>query len=147
MLNELAKPSIGFGSTECSACRVQMEDVARKRTLASGAVSRLGLWRVAANRPAAQANQGITGAAMMISVQLFARARELLGAERILLAVPEEAVVADVRRELARMYPNMAGLVHRSAVAMNDDIVEDHCVVTAGAELALLPPVSGGSLF
>jgi molybdopterin converting factor subunit 1 len=84
---------------------------------------------------------------MMISVQLFARARELVGTERILLAVPEEAVVADVRRELARMYPNMAGLVHRSAVAMNDDIVEDHCVVTAGAELALLPPVSGGSLF
>ena len=25
--------SIAFGSTECSACRVQMEDVARKRTL------------------------------------------------------------------------------------------------------------------
>jgi FAD/FMN-containing dehydrogenase/Fe-S oxidoreductase len=33
MLDELARPSIAFGSTECSACRVQMEDVARKRTL------------------------------------------------------------------------------------------------------------------
>ena len=33
MLQELARPAIGFGSTECSSCRVQMEDVARKRTL------------------------------------------------------------------------------------------------------------------
>lgn len=33
MLDELAKPSYLFGSTECSACRLQMEDGSRKRTL------------------------------------------------------------------------------------------------------------------
>ncbi len=33
MLNELAGPRVLFGSTECSACRLQMEDGSRKRTL------------------------------------------------------------------------------------------------------------------
>jgi Fe-S oxidoreductase len=33
MLDELARPEWGFGSSECSACRLQMEDGAGKRTL------------------------------------------------------------------------------------------------------------------
>jgi len=33
MLQELARPGILFGSTECSACRLQMEDAGGKRTL------------------------------------------------------------------------------------------------------------------
>jgi len=33
MLTELARPAYLFGSTECSACRLQMEDGANKRTL------------------------------------------------------------------------------------------------------------------
>lgn len=33
MLAELARPAVLFGSTECSACRVQMEDGSGKRTL------------------------------------------------------------------------------------------------------------------
>jgi Fe-S oxidoreductase len=33
MLEELARPRNLLGSTECSACRLQMEDAAGKRTL------------------------------------------------------------------------------------------------------------------
>jgi FAD/FMN-containing dehydrogenase/Fe-S oxidoreductase len=33
MLEELRRPRVRFGSTECSTCRLQMEDGARKRTL------------------------------------------------------------------------------------------------------------------
>jgi Fe-S oxidoreductase len=33
MLTELARPAYLFGSTECSACRLQMEDGTGKRTL------------------------------------------------------------------------------------------------------------------
>jgi Fe-S oxidoreductase len=33
MLDELARPGVLFGSTECSTCRLQMEDGAGKRTL------------------------------------------------------------------------------------------------------------------
>jgi molybdopterin converting factor small subunit len=81
---------------------------------------------------------------MMVSVQLFARARELAGTDRILLPVSDSAMVADVRRELAAMYPALAGLVQHSAMAVNDDMAEDDRVVEPWADLALLPPVSGG---
>ncbi len=33
MLRELSQPNVRFGSTECSACRMQMEEGTRKRTL------------------------------------------------------------------------------------------------------------------
>jgi Fe-S oxidoreductase len=33
MLEELARPGVLFGSTECSTCRMQMEDGSGKRTL------------------------------------------------------------------------------------------------------------------
>ena len=33
MLAELARPGVQFGSTECSTCRIQMEDGGGKRTL------------------------------------------------------------------------------------------------------------------
>ena len=52
--------------------------------------------------------------------------------------------VADVRRELARKYPELTGLIERSAFALNDELAADVSLVSEGAELALLPPVSGG---
>ena len=33
MLEEMSRPRVLFGSTECSTCRMQMEDGAGKRTL------------------------------------------------------------------------------------------------------------------
>jgi Fe-S oxidoreductase len=33
MLEEMARPGVAFGSTECSTCRIQIEDGTRKRTL------------------------------------------------------------------------------------------------------------------
>jgi heterodisulfide reductase subunit B len=33
MLHEMRRPRVLFGSTECSTCRLQMEDGSRKRTL------------------------------------------------------------------------------------------------------------------
>ena len=33
MLTELARPDVRFGSTECSTCRIQMENGSGKRTL------------------------------------------------------------------------------------------------------------------
>ena len=33
MLDELSRPAVMFGSTECSACRLQMEEGSGKRTL------------------------------------------------------------------------------------------------------------------
>jgi molybdopterin converting factor subunit 1 len=79
-----------------------------------------------------------------MQVHLFARARDLVGADLITVDVPEGATVADLRRRLAALYPALAGLLERSALAVNDEFADEAMTLPARAEVALLPPVSGG---
>jgi molybdopterin converting factor subunit 1 len=81
---------------------------------------------------------------MTFHVRLFARARDLAGANVVVLELPAWATVAELRRGLGAAYPALAALVERSAVAVNDDFAGDEQVLPADAEVALLPPVSGG---
>jgi molybdopterin converting factor subunit 1 len=75
-------------------------------------------------------------------VLLFARARDLIGTDRI--EVEPAATVGGLRRMLAQRYPQIAGLLDKSAFAVNDEIADDAAPIPPGAEVALLPPVSGG---
>ena len=81
---------------------------------------------------------------MTLTVHLFARGRELAGADTIAAELPAAATVADLRRTLAARFPAIAGLLERSAVAVNHDFAEDDRVLSAGDEVAVIPPVSGG---
>jgi molybdopterin converting factor subunit 1 len=81
---------------------------------------------------------------MTIRVRLFARAKDLAGADAIAVSLSPGATVGDLRRRLASEYPALAGLLSRCAVAVDGEFVEDALTLSAGAEVALLPPVSGG---
>jgi molybdopterin converting factor subunit 1 len=81
---------------------------------------------------------------MTVTVHLFARARDLADAGAVSLELPAGATVADLRRELGRRLPALAGLLERSAVAVNHDFAENHRVLAAADEVAIIPPVSGG---
>jgi molybdopterin synthase catalytic subunit len=81
---------------------------------------------------------------MKLRVRLFARARDLVRADVITLELPGGATVADLRRHLAAAYPALAGLLDRSALAVNDEFAGEAVVLAPDAEIALLPPVSGG---
>lgn len=77
-----------------------------------------------------------------MKVLLFARARDLIGAEAI--DVEPTATVGDLRRALMRRYPALAGLLEKSAFALDDEFAGDEAKIGSDAEVALLPPVSGG---
>jgi molybdopterin converting factor subunit 1 len=77
-------------------------------------------------------------------VRLFARARDLAGAERVRVLLPAGSTVGDLRRQLARQLPALAAFVDRCAVALDDEFAADTRPVPEHAEAALLPPVSGG---
>ncbi|MBI1914678.1 MAG: MoaD/ThiS family protein [Planctomycetes bacterium] len=77
-------------------------------------------------------------------MKLFARARDLTGADEVSVALPDAATVADLRRALASAYPALAGLLKRSALAVNNEFADETLKVPPAAEVALLPPVSGG---
>ena len=79
-----------------------------------------------------------------IHVRLFARARDLVGREKVTLSLPPGATVGDLRRRLAAAYPVLEPLLPHSALAVHQEYAEDALPLPAKAEVALLPPVSGG---
>jgi molybdopterin converting factor subunit 1 len=81
---------------------------------------------------------------MMVTVRLFARARDLAGADTATVHLGSGCTVGELRRRLAEVYPALARLLERSALAVNEEFAEDGLALSEGAEVALLPPVSGG---
>jgi molybdopterin converting factor subunit 1 len=81
---------------------------------------------------------------MTLTVLLFAAARELAGAESLPVELPARSTVADLRAELSRRRPALAGLLAKSALAVNHDFAQDERVLFATDEVAVIPPVSGG---
>jgi molybdopterin converting factor subunit 1 len=79
-----------------------------------------------------------------MNVLLFARAKDMIGVDRIEITAPEPATVGELRRRLVQQYPHLAGLLEKSAFAINDEFADDRAAIPVGAEVALLPPVSGG---
>lgn len=78
-------------------------------------------------------------------VRLFGAAREAAGTKELDLRLPEGARVADARAILVERLPALVPLSRRLAVSVNRALSRDDAALADGDELALLPPVSGGS--
>ena len=81
---------------------------------------------------------------MKITVQLFARARDLAGAERVELDLPASARIADVRQSLAERFPQMSPLISNLLVAIGTEYADDRTTITQDSLVSCFPPVSGG---
>jgi molybdopterin converting factor subunit 1 len=82
---------------------------------------------------------------MMLTVQLFARAKDLAGSDRVRLELSDGARVVDLRRQLAIAVPRLGELLERSAIAVDGEFARDNTALQTESEVALLPPVSGGT--
>jgi molybdopterin synthase catalytic subunit len=80
-----------------------------------------------------------------IQVRYFAVFRERLGKDEDQLALAPGATVAAAVSGLCERYPQVAALRGRFRVAVNCEFVDDARVLQDGDELALIPPVAGGS--
>jgi molybdopterin converting factor subunit 1 len=81
---------------------------------------------------------------IVTKVRLFARARDLAGTAVVSVTLADGATVGDLRNRLAVDYQALRGLLERSALAVNGEFAADDWPLASGAEIALLPPVSGG---
>jgi len=80
---------------------------------------------------------------MTVRVLAFARLRELMAAE-ISLDVGAGSSVGDAWAALMREYPALSDFAETTRIARNGRLVTATEVLSAGDELALLPPVGGG---
>jgi molybdopterin synthase catalytic subunit len=77
---------------------------------------------------------------MEVTVRLFASLRERMGATEVTLELPDGARVRDALGELAEVTAGVPVVM-----AVNREYADAEQPLAAGDELALIPPVSGGS--
>jgi len=82
-----------------------------------------------------------------VRVRVFGGLADHLGGNHVEVALADDgtATVAELRAVLARDHPHVAGLLPSVSVAVELEVAGDPQVIPAGAEVALLPPVAGGS--
>jgi molybdopterin converting factor subunit 1 len=79
-----------------------------------------------------------------VNVQLFALARERAGRSSVFVDLPEPATVAALRQALIEAVPALAPLLPVMRIAVNSEYASDEQGIEEGADLAAIPPVSGG---
>lgn len=81
---------------------------------------------------------------MIVRVKLFAVARERIGTPSIDVELPQQATVGQLRSAIAERYPGLSPAVAHSRFAVNSQYAADSAAIPPEAEIALIPPVSGG---
>jgi molybdopterin converting factor small subunit len=79
------------------------------------------------------------------TILLFALAKQKAGQPTLTLTLPDPATVADLKIALAEACPALAPLLSTLRIAINSEYAfDDAQTIPANAELAAIPPVSGG---
>lgn len=78
---------------------------------------------------------------MQVQIRLFAGLRERAGASQVDLELPDGAHVADALAQLQHITGDLPVVM-----AVNQEYADEQLALHSGDELALIPPVSGGSV-
>lgn len=82
---------------------------------------------------------------MKVRIRLFAMLREKAGWRERELELPAGSSIEDVWRWLAAQVPSLEGSRTSVRFALNRSYAEADTALSDGDELALIPPVAGGS--
>lgn len=82
---------------------------------------------------------------MKISVLLFASIKEYAGTNKIFIDIADKSTVADLKHEIANRIPQLKDLLPTTLVSINHEFAFPEDKVPPDAEVAIFPPVSGGS--
>jgi MoaE-MoaD fusion protein len=82
---------------------------------------------------------------MQVRVLFFGRLKDLAGRPSDSLSLPEDATLADLVLHCESRIPGLKDWSHSMAIAINQHYADPQSRLKAGDEVALLPPVSGGS--
>jgi len=81
---------------------------------------------------------------MKLRVKLFAVAKQRAGKDEIEVELPGHATVRQLRGALAEQFPPLADVLAHVRFAVDSEYATDALELTPAAEIAIIPPVSGG---
>ncbi|HKZ70968.1 MAG TPA: molybdopterin converting factor subunit 1 [Anaerolineales bacterium] len=82
---------------------------------------------------------------MKISILFFATLKDRAKTNRAELTLPDGATVAQLKKEVAARFPNVAPALPTCIASRNKEFADDTDPLADGDEVALFPPVSGGT--
>jgi len=77
-------------------------------------------------------------------VRLFAVAKQAAGSGSVELDLPDGATIAHLRGQLGAQVPQLSGFVAQMMFAIDTQYADDTTIVPPNADVACIPPVSGG---
>ena len=81
---------------------------------------------------------------MMVRVKLFALAAQLAADDELEVRLDGGRSIADLRRAIVEKCPALANIMPHLMFAINSEYAADSTQVPESAEIACIPPVSGG---
>lgn len=81
---------------------------------------------------------------MIIRVRCFAATREIVGASELSVDLPEGSTLIQLISRLHGQFPQLQTLTELLLFSVNQEYASTDKRLTAGDEVALIPPVSGG---
>lgn len=83
----------------------------------------------------------------MIKIQILflGPASDFAGVDSIEIELPDVSILSDLRRELGERFEHLKKALPTIRLAINETFENDEAVLKDGDEVALIPPVSGGS--
>ena len=82
---------------------------------------------------------------MRVKLLFFATLRDRAGTKSAEIEIPDSTTVQRLKDLVARDYPGLNASMETVLVSINHEYAFDDAKVPANAEIALFPPVSGGS--
>ncbi|KST64061.1 MoaD/ThiS family protein [Mastigocoleus testarum] len=82
--------------------------------------------------------------AIQVTVKLFAAYQEAYGVPEMVLEIPKDTPVGDVRDRLISGHPELSKWREVTRFGVNFNFVEPDTLLQDGDEVVLIPPVSGG---
>ena len=80
-----------------------------------------------------------------IKLLFFATLRDRAGTRSMELEIPANLTVQGLKDKLSSEYPNLKDSMSSVLITINREYAFDEAVIPPNAELAMFPPVSGGS--
>ena len=82
---------------------------------------------------------------MRVKLLFFATLRDRAGTKSTEIEIPEGTTVQGLKEQVGISFPGLRASLQTVLVSINHEYASDETLVPVNAEIALFPPVSGGS--